>query len=87
MADLHVTHLYHGIIGVELAVAALEGLGHPGHGVHNAQTADKVHVDAAGVAHQTQYSLIHAMRDVDVQPLALQPVHQLILFFFFYSVF
>ena len=86
-ADLDVSHLHHGVLGVELPVAALEGLRHPLHGVHDAKAPDEVHIHSRGVAHQAQHRLILALGDVHLQALLRQPVDELGPLFLFHAAF
>ena len=78
-ADLHIAHFHHGILRMELPVAAFEGLGHTLDRVHDVQAAHQVHIHAAGVAHQSQDRIGLALGHVDLQSQILQPVDQLLL--------
>ena len=66
------------VFRVELAVAALEGLGDPLYGFHDLQTAHQVHVHPAGVAYEAQDGLIGAHGDVDLQSQVFQPANELV---------
>ena len=76
-ADLHIAHLYHGILRVKFAVAALERLCDPLYGIHNVETGYQVHIHLGGVAHQSQNGLVLALGHMDVQAQILEPIHQL----------
>ena len=66
---------------MELAVAALEGVADLPDGFHDVQTADEVHIDAAGVADESENGMICAHGDVHAEILTLKPVDQLIALF------
>ena len=76
-ADLHVADLNDGVLRVELAVAALEGLAHALDAVDDAEAADQIHVHVGRVADETEHGLIFALGNVDDQPLSLEPVDEL----------
>ena len=77
-ADRHAADVHDRVVRVELAVAALERLRHARHGVHDAETADEVHIHACRVAHETENGLIHSLGNVDIEPLTFQPVDELV---------
>ena len=77
-ANLDVAHLHDHVVGMELAVAALEGLCHALDGVDDAQTLDQVHVDARRVADQAQHGLVLALGDVHAKALIFEPVDKLL---------
>ena len=72
---------------MELPVAALEGLRHPLHGVHDSEAADEVHVHPGGVPHEAQHRLILSLGDMHLQALLFQPVDKLIPLLLSHSVF
>ena len=72
---------------MELAVAALERLRDALDGINDAKTGDKVHIDPARVAHETENGLILADGGVDLQSLLLQPVNKLVFLLFGSAVF
>ena len=80
-ADLHVADLYHGVLRVEFAVAALKRLSDPLYGIHNVETGYQVHIHLGGIAHQSQNGLVLALGHMDVQPQILEPIHQLFTVF------
>ena len=57
--------LDHGVLGVELAVDRLKGVGHPGDRLHNVQALDHLHVHLGGVADEAQDGLVLPLGDVD----------------------
>ena len=86
-ADTHIPDLHDRIIRVKLAVAALERLRNALNGINDAKARDKVHIDPARVAHETEDGLILADGGVDPQSLLLQPVNKLVFLLFGSTVF
>ena len=80
-AELRVAHAHDGVVGVELAVAALERVGHALDGIDDIQTFQQRHIDPARIADQTQHGLILAERGMHVNILVPQPVDELISLF------
>ena len=66
---------------MEFPVGLLEGLGNPGHRIHDIQAADQVRIDPGGVAHQADHRLIFSFGDMGPDPVALQPADQMVPFF------
>ena len=64
-ADGGGAHLDGGVLGVELTVDGLEGVGHPGDRLHNVQALDHLHVHLGGVADEAQDGLVLPLGDVD----------------------
>ena len=77
-ADLDASAVDHGIVLVELAVGALEGLLDALDRLHDVQRGDQVHVHAAGVADQADDGVVLALGDVQPEAVALQPVGQVL---------
>ena len=86
-ADLHAIHVDDGVVRVELAVAALEGLGHALDAVDDAEARDQVHVHAGRVADEAEHGLVFALGNVDGQALALEPVDELLALCCFHAMF
>ena len=77
-ADLHAAHLDHRVLGLELAVDLLKGVGDPFHGLHNIQRAQQLHIDLGGIADETQNGHVLAVGDMHIQALIFQPVDQML---------
>jgi hypothetical protein len=66
---------------VEFPVGLLEGFGYPLHGLHDLQTAQKLHIHPAGIADEAQNSDLLTLRYMDIQLHILQPLDQIELLF------
>ena len=62
-----------GVLGVELAVGALKGLGDALHALDDVHGLEEERVDLGGVSHETDNSLVLAARDVGLETLLLNP--------------
>ena len=72
---------------MELAVAALEGLGHAFDGIDDAEALDEIHVNARRVADQPQNGLICALGNVHAEALILEPADELLALVCFRTMF
>ena len=86
-ADLHAADLDDGVLRMELAVAALEGLSHALDAVDDAEAADQVHVHAGRVADEAEHGLVFSLGNVDGQALTLEPVDELLALCCFHAMF
>ena len=86
-ADLHAADIHDGVVRVELAVAALEWLGHALDTVNDAEAADQIHIHAGRVADEAEHGLIFALGNVDGQALTLEPVDELLALCGFHAMF
>ena len=86
-ADLHTADIHDGVVRVELAVAALEWLGHALDTVNDAEAADQIHIHAGRVADEAEHGLIFALGNVDGQALTLEPVDELLTLCGFHAMF
>ena len=86
-ADLHTADIHDGVVRVELAVAALEWLGHALDTVNDAEAADQIHIHAGRVADEAEHGLIFALGNVDGQALTLEPVDELLALCGFHAMF
>ena len=77
-ADFDAAHVDNGIVRMELAVAAFEGVGHAANGVDNIEARNQIHVDRLGVADQTKDGLIIALRNMHAKILGFEPANQLV---------
>ena len=73
-ANTGIAHLDYTVIGVELAVCALKRLGYTLYGFNDVKTDKKILVNAAGVTHKTDYSLIVTLGKMHLKTLRLDPV-------------
>ena len=62
-----------GIVGMELAVGALEGFGDPLDGFHHIQPGQQLFVHPACVSHQAHDGLELSLADMHAQSLGLEP--------------
>lgn len=62
-----------GVLGVELAVGALERLGDALHALDDIHGLEQERVDLGRIAHQADDRLVLAARDIGLQPLFLNP--------------
>ena len=76
--QLLLSHLDDGILGMELPVGALEGLGHPLDPLDNVQTGNEVPVQLAGVADDADDCGVISGGDMGPQVLRLNPVNQIL---------
>ena len=83
-ADFDAAHVDNGIVRMELAVAAFEGVGHAANGVDNIEARNQIHVDRLGVADQTKDGLIIALRNMHAKILGFEPANQLVTASFTY---
>ena len=85
-ADLRASTVDDGVVLVEFAVGALEGLLDALDGLHDVQRGDQVHVHSAGVADQADDGVVLALGDVQPEAVALQPVRQVLHLVFVHLV-
>ena len=62
-----------GVLGVELAVRALERLGDTLHALDDVHGFEQERVDLGGIAHQADDGFVLAARDVGLETLFLYP--------------
>ena len=62
-----------GVLGVELAVGALERLGDALHALDDVHGLEQERVDLGGVSHETDNGLVLTARDVGLQAFFLNP--------------
>ena len=62
-----------GVLGVELAICALERLGDALHALDDIHGLEQERVDLGRIAHQADDRLVLAARDIGLQPLFLNP--------------
>ena len=80
-AEFRIPDRNHGIVRVELAVAAFEGIGDPLDGVDDLQTFQQRHIQTARIADKAKDRLVFAQRRMHVKTLRLEPVDELISLF------
>ena len=69
------------VFGMKLPVRFFEGLGNPGHILHDVKPADQVGVDAGGITDQADNRLVLTYGHMCADIVGFQPADQMIHFF------